>query len=71
MSQFRFDVRAASWSFSIVHHNRKFCKKKFKANSINGIHSQTCGLVSKLQSNGRKSLDDFANSGYAGRAVMQ
>lgn len=33
--------------------------------------NQTCGLASKLQSSGRKSLDDFANNGYAGRAVMQ
>ena len=32
---------------------------------------QTCGLASKLQSSGRKSLDDFVKSGYAGRAVMQ
>ncbi|CRL00895.1 CLUMA_CG014146, isoform A [Clunio marinus] len=31
----------------------------------------TCGLASRLQSSGRKSLDDFANSGYAGRAVTQ
>ncbi|CAO1307459.1 unnamed protein product [Diamesa serratosioi] len=31
----------------------------------------TCGLASKLQHSGRKSLDDFSSSGYAGRAVVQ
>ncbi|CAG9798336.1 unnamed protein product [Chironomus riparius] len=31
----------------------------------------TCGLASKLQTAGRKTLDDFTRSGYAGRAVMQ
>lgn len=32
---------------------------------------KTCGLASKLQHSGRKSLDDFSSSGYAGRAVVQ
>ncbi|KAG5676081.1 hypothetical protein PVAND_005935 [Polypedilum vanderplanki] len=31
----------------------------------------TCGLASKLQMAGRKTLDDFSSSGYAGRAVVQ
>lgn len=34
--------------------------------------TQSCALVSKIQSFGRKTIDDFVpTKGYAGRAVLQ
>ena len=50
-------------------------KNKGRPNSFQTItllsFLKTCGLASKLQHSGRKSLDDFSSSGYAGRAVVQ
>lgn len=55
----------------IVRNLRKTLIHQFQMNdSI--LFSQTCGLASKLQGSGRKTIgNDYSNQGYAGRAVLQ